>query len=68
MAKRPSCERETGRACSYDLPDEHSEIFFASRLDTPNQFEMVQEIDIGAQVDLAENRWGTLRFAHPTQI
>jgi hypothetical protein len=50
IAKRPSCERGTARACRDDLPDRHSEIFFVSRLDTPNQIEMPQQIKLCAHV------------------
>ena len=36
------------RACRDDLPDGHSEIFFASGLDDPNQVESLQENSFSA--------------------
>jgi hypothetical protein len=36
------------QACKDDLPDGHSEIFFALRLDTPNQVELPEENSFSA--------------------
>ena len=39
--QRPSCRERTGRAGRTDLPDGESDIFFAGRLDHPNQLEII---------------------------
>src|SRR5580704_4091301 len=47
--QRPSLGRD-GRRTASDLPDALSEIFFAGRLDSPNQFEAPRQIGVLAQV------------------